>query len=179
MIYYTKQVIEGKITSIKTYDYEPNLGNLFNEVLITENEYNELYQKYLDSDRTFLTVIKCPKFYKISNSMIFTKDILSNTYTVPSIPYNTIDLIIYIGDLYVNGVVDFSTNLFNGFIALKDNNNEITTEGSNSISYYANNTKYNISINENKTITISVELDSCQESGRLFVLQGFYNKLNA
>ena len=39
---YAKQVVEGKVVAILTYDYEPEFDEDSDTVVITEDEYNEL-----------------------------------------------------------------------------------------------------------------------------------------
>ena len=39
---YAKQIIDGKLTALLTYDYTPDFGEDSDTVIITEEEYNAL-----------------------------------------------------------------------------------------------------------------------------------------
>lgn len=42
---YAKQIIDGKLTTLLTYDYTPEFGEDSNVVIITEGEYNALMEE--------------------------------------------------------------------------------------------------------------------------------------
>lgn len=42
---YAKQITDGKLTALLTYDYEPEFGEDSDTVIITEEEYNALFEE--------------------------------------------------------------------------------------------------------------------------------------
>lgn len=42
---YAKQIIEGKLTALLTYDYTPEFGENSDTIIITEEEYNALMEE--------------------------------------------------------------------------------------------------------------------------------------
>lgn len=170
--YYAKTVVNGKLESLQTFDFEPQFGEDSIIQLISKEEYDELYK---NRDKKMVRVIPTPRFTCIGERMIFKNTILENSYSISDIPYDTIDFILYANDIYINGVIDFSTNLFNGFIAINGIDDSLIVDSCNSISFNVNEIQYNISISE-KNINVSISMESSPSDAFVIDVKGFYSR---
>ena len=172
--YYAKTTINGKITRIQTFDFEPKFDSNSAIQLITKEEYEELYEKRKE---LFIAAPRMSKYHSIPRRMEFSNSEKSVTSTIPKIPYEKFDLIIYAKDLYFNGYVDSSTGCMNGFVAINSVAENVLVDSASSIKFSFNGIDYTISIEEDNSISIKIDLIDFEiENSYVIDVQTLYNK---